>query len=312
MADRAPQPVPPRDPRGDVCPDYTKLRYTELVESAMAERKDAAGAVTRAARTRDEAITHLQALWREENKENTQEWAEWVATEKAARDAEMEAENERAEKAAQELVDEREKKRVKIPPPVAGARPTGAKALVPHKYTYNALVNRTHFSLWYLTVVGLASVADSSKHRKGTTISEEGQTLDLGSGATLTLPSSNAAPAREAVDDRHLLWSDITFAFNNWIYWMQRLSYEENHIKAWMNCLIMLQSSTKWRNMLKLGDAIIIRYIDETRFDWYQAIKGYSVMFDPAELDEVRLNEICDDLLRERRAGVTDTVRISF
>jgi hypothetical protein len=112
---------------------------------------------------------HLQVLWRQEKEENTQEWAEWVTTKKAARVAETEAENECAEKAAQELVDKHKKKRVKIPPPVAGARFTGTKSLVPHKYAYNALVNRTHFSLCYLTVVRLALVADSSEHRKGAT-----------------------------------------------------------------------------------------------------------------------------------------------
>jgi hypothetical protein len=61
-------------------------------------------------------------------------------------------------------------------------------------------------------------------------------------------------------------------------------------------------------NMLKPGDTIIIRYINKTRLDWDQAIKDFSDMFDPAELNKARMNEICDILLCERCAGVTDTI----
>jgi hypothetical protein len=58
---------PPRNPRGDICPDYLKPRYADTVESLMVERRDTAGAVIRPACTRDEAITVLKALWHDKH-----------------------------------------------------------------------------------------------------------------------------------------------------------------------------------------------------------------------------------------------------
>jgi hypothetical protein len=230
----------------------------------MAKRADAAGVITRAAWSKDNAIAHLAALWCEEHNKAMQEWVDWKAADEAACVAEEDLEKERAEKVAQDLAEEHEKKRVKIPPFVSGAWPAGAKAFIPHKYTYNALLNRTHFSLWHLTVLGLATVTKSTKACKGTAIAEEGSLLNLGGGSTLTLPSLNAAPVCDTIEDCHLPWSKITFAVNNWVFWMQCLSYEDQHIKAWMSCVIQLQSSTKWRNMHGLGDLIITRYFDDT------------------------------------------------
>ena len=284
-------PVAPRDPRNDVKPDFAKARYTEQVQSLMAAAVEPDGTITRPARTHAEAVKVLDDVWEDEHLEAMTEWEDYgLLYEQYKKEVE-----DRAKAKAEEADAELDKKRPKMPTFIQGLLVKSTVAVIPSKFARDRLKGHQFCEVWYWTPEGIADARLSGTATTSGADAEGG--VDIGNG--VVIKSGGNQPSKRAVPDAKLDMAALSAGWALWIRGMLDEKYDADHVKAWVDLKHHLENDAHWRHT-PLGDAIVIRYFAEIRYEWYQWINGTGPAFDVAIVNDDRMCRIADELMRER------------
>ena len=287
--------APPRDPSNDACPDFGKPRYQQQVNTMMAAQVAPDGSPARAAISRDDAIAELVKTWTEGHQEDMDEWKAHMEKEREQEEDARAAEKQVTAAKAATLVEEAEKKRIKLPEFVRGQMVSTDVPEMPCRFARDKIRARQFCELWYTSQEGLAEA-----RRIGTTtvsgVDADGG-LDLGHGFSI---KTTCLASKKARPDNELTYQEMTLAKAIWIRLMMIEGYELQHTTAWAMLFSALENNTRWRNVPGLGDQVIIEYIAEIRRQWFDAINRVGDMFDVSIINDDRMGRIRDRLMMEK------------
>jgi hypothetical protein len=280
-----------RDPSNEVCPSYDNSNYSDIIKAMMAERKDAAGVVTQPARTKEQAIGALKEAWKKRHDRDLRAWeAQQDAEAEKAADALKETEARVAKKKA-ELQAAFDKKRPKIPDWESDNVGLAEESEDPlPAYAVKALKESDYIPLWCF----LPAAQKLHTNKLGIT---DGRGIEIGdvkiSGNTGTkLP-------KECLADEDLTWEQVCLAITRWLKELVNYGYKTHHVRAWSPLMTKLMHLEEYQDIPGLpAFAAIILYVARTRRDWYKAVKGNLLMFNPSVITQSRFERIVKDLGR--------------
>jgi hypothetical protein len=283
------------DPTGHSCPTYNGPECEDILEDMMAERRDATGAITRPARSKDDVVTALRSAWQKRHDADVIAWEAHLEAEAEKRADEERETRELAQKRKEELKAELEKKRPKIPDwdsdddSPAGE---GKEPLPP--YVERALEKGPgeYLPLWCF----LPAAQKLCLNKFGMADIRE---LELGEGYQISASAATRIP-KECVPDEDLTWSEICTGSTRWLKEMLKYGVSEAHVDAWgllMQKLIYMEEYQSMEGLPPFKPLII--YIAQVRREWHAACRNVGKMFNPSKVKLDRMAAIVQKLDRE-------------
>jgi hypothetical protein len=316
-------PAPP-DPAHDRCPDWSSGFAKEYVDSLIPELRNAAGEVTRPARSLDEAVKHATEKWNLEHAEKQKAWDTWVSlrteaekkdTAEAAALADEEAQREQEEKervmarrereAAEALeaarlqglkkAAEHELELFEVP---IGVAPSSLLALHPCQYAVNLITAKRNCPLEYF----LPDYIRRQGQKRATSGIDDSDiaTPVIHNGSLALLPTG--APKSDVRVNSALAWNEVTAAFPILVETMTRSGkYSKSACEQMFRLPTILANTAEFRGTT--NDRTCVLYVSQIFDKFFSTWRNYKPfsphtcepLFDVAEINVGLWNRLANE-----------------
>lgn len=247
------------DPSLETAPDFLSADYNNI-RAALHGQRSVSDA---------DIVTELTALWTLLQGPRQAAWDRQVLAEKATEDARILAEVNTATAAATLIIQEKadaEKKRPKVGDFVVGVAVPDVIRDNPSQYALHKLLNRDIVELWYFTPEGRKEAALTAK-----TISKDTFSLARTDNALSLRASTSHCPSPKVMQDRNLLWTQMTLGKNKMLECMLACGWPAKHIRSLksffygLDCHVIRDQD--------MGDEALLLYQECMHAQWHLNLK---------------------------------------